>query len=86
MSKHSDYFGWKDTSERVAPQWHCDDTSWKKQVNFDVQKHLYWSDFSDQKSVQTPGEAFSDALLISRFQNFDWRIQKKSRLIQILRE
>jgi len=39
MTKHSDYFVWKDTSERVA--WHCDYTVDKMQANSCVLKHLF---------------------------------------------
>jgi len=39
MTKHSNYFVWKDTSERVA--WRCDYTVDKKQVNSCVPKHLF---------------------------------------------
>jgi len=39
MTKHSDYFVWKDTSERVARR--CDYTVDKKRVNFCVLKHLF---------------------------------------------
>jgi len=35
VTKHSDYFVWKDTSERVA--WRCDDTVDRKRVN------SYWN-------------------------------------------
>ena len=39
MTKHTDYFVWKDTSERVARR--CDDTVDKKRVNSCVLKHLF---------------------------------------------
>jgi len=39
VTKHSDYFIWKDTSERMVR--HCDDTVDKKQVNSCVPKHLF---------------------------------------------
>jgi len=39
MTKHSDYFVWKDTSERVA--WRCDYTVDTKRVNSCVLKHLF---------------------------------------------
>ena len=44
VTKHSDYFVWKDTSERVA--WRCDDM--KKRVRSCVVKHLFWRDFELQ--------------------------------------
>ena len=70
MTKHSDYFVWKDTSERVARR--CDDTVDKKRVNSCVLKHLFgegWS-WATKNIAQKPKNAFSDALLMSRFQNF----------------
>ena len=39
-TKHSDYYVWKDTSERVARR--CDDTVDKKRVNYCVLKHLFF--------------------------------------------
>jgi len=39
MTKHSGYFVWKDTSERMARR--CDDTVDKKRVNSCVLKHLF---------------------------------------------
>jgi len=39
MTKHWDYFVWKDTSERVARR--CDYTVDKKRVNSCVLKHLF---------------------------------------------
>jgi len=69
MTKHSDYFVWKDTSERVARR--CDDTIDKKRVNSCVLQHLFLEGFEQPKmSPKNPGNAFSDALLMSRFQNF----------------
>jgi len=40
MTKHFDYFVWKDTSERVARC--CDDTVDKKRVNSCVLKHRFF--------------------------------------------
>jgi len=69
MTKHSDYFVWKDTSERVARR--CDDTVDKKQVNSCVLKHLFLEGVEQPKiSPKNPGNALSDALLMSRFENF----------------
>jgi len=47
VTKHSDYFVWKDTSERVTRP--CDDTVDKKRVNSCVLKFLFWREFSNQK-------------------------------------
>ena len=69
MTKHSDYFVWKDTSKRVAHR--CDYTVDKKRVNSCVLQHLFLEGVEQPKiSPNKPGNAFSDALLMSRFQNF----------------
>jgi len=48
-----------------------DDTVDKKRVNSCVQKHLFLEGVEQSKiSPETPGNALSDALLMSRFQNF----------------
>jgi len=68
MTKHSDYFVWKDTSERVARR--CDYTVDKKRVNSCVLKHLFLEGVEQPKiSPKKPRNALSDALLMSRFQN-----------------
>jgi len=50
VNKHSDYFVWKDTSERVTRR--CDDTVDKKRVNSCVLKYLFRREFSNQKNRQ----------------------------------
>jgi len=76
MTKHSGYFVWKDTSERVA--WRCDDTVDKKRVNSSVLKHLFLEGVEQsKKSPKKPGNTFSDALQMSRFQNFAADAAKK---------
>jgi len=68
MTKHTDYFVWKDTSERVARR--CDYTVDEKRVNSCVLKHLFLEGVEQPKiSPKKPGNALSDALLMSRFQN-----------------
>jgi len=53
MTKHSDYFVWKDTSERVARR--CDYTVDKKRVNSCVLKHLFLEGVEQPKiSPKTP--------------------------------
>jgi len=48
MTKHSDYFVWKDTSERVARR--CDNTADKKREISCAVKHLFfWRELSNQK-------------------------------------
>jgi len=69
VTKHSDYFVWKDTSERMARR--CDDTVDRKRVNSCVLKHLSLEGVEQPKKWPTnPGNTLSDALLMSRFQNF----------------
>jgi len=79
MTKHSNDFVWKDTSERVARR--CDYTVDKKRVNSCVQKHLFLEGVEQPKiSPKQPGNALSDTLLMSRFLKFcGWRRKKKSR-------
>ena len=57
VTKYSDYFVWKDTSERVARR--CDDTVDKKRVNSCVLKHLCWREFSNQKNCHKTPELLS---------------------------
>jgi hypothetical protein len=69
MTKHSDYFVWKDTSERVARR--CEDTVDKKQVNSCVLKHLFLKGVEQPKiSPKKPVNALSNALPMLRFQIF----------------
>jgi len=71
VTKHSDYFVWKDTSECVARR--CDDIVDKKQVNSCVLKYIFLEGVEQPRiSPQNPGNlnALSDALLMSRFQKF----------------
>ena len=69
VTKHSDYFVWKDTSERVARR--CDDIVDKKRVNSCILKHLFLEGVEQpETSPKTPGNALSDALLTSPFQDF----------------
>ena len=69
VTKQSDHYVRKDTSERVARR--CDDTVDKKRVNSTVLKHLFLERVEQPKiSTKKPGNALSDALLISCFHNF----------------
>jgi len=45
VTKHSDYFVWKDTSECIVRCW--DDTVDKKRVNSCVLKDRFWREFSN---------------------------------------
>jgi len=60
----------------------CDDTVDRKRVNSCVLKHLSGGSWATKKVAQKPGNALSDALLMSCFQNFaadveTWRCLKK---------
>ena len=56
----------------------CDDTVDKKQVNSYVLKLLFMEGVEQPKiSPKKPGNALSDALLMSRFQNFAADAAKK---------
>jgi len=57
MTKHSDYFVWKDTSEHVARR--CDYTVDKKQVNACVLKHLFLEGAEQPKYRQKTPEMHS---------------------------
>ena len=82
VTKYSDYFVGKDTSERVARR--CDDTVDKKRVNSCVLIHLFLEGVEQPKtSPKTPGNALSDALLMSRFQNFAADAAKKNRALRV---
>jgi len=68
-TKHSDYFLWKNTSERVARR--CDDNVDRKRVNSGVLKHLFLEGVEKTKQwPEKPGNALSDALLMTRCQKF----------------
>ena len=78
VTKHSDNFVWKDTSECVTRR--CDDTSWQDASELlSIKTPLFWGRSATKKLQTKPGNALSDALLMSRFQNFGWRRKKKSR-------
>jgi len=79
VTKHSHYFVWKDTSERVVRR--CDNTVDKKRVNSCVLKYLFLEGVDQPKiSPKPPGNAFSDALLMPRFQNFAVAAKRKNAL------
>ena len=63
------YFFWTDTSERAARC--CKNTVDKKRVNSCVLKHLFLEGVKQPKrSLKPPGNAFSNTLITSRFQDF----------------
>ena len=80
MTKHSDYFVWKDTSECVARC--CDDTVDKQRVNSCVLKHLVLEGFEQSKYRQRNPEMLSlrrtSNVTFSQFRG--WRRQKKNRV------
>jgi len=81
ITKHSDYFVWKDTSERMARR--CDYIIDKKLVNSCVVKRLFLEGIEQpNKSPKNPVNALSDALLMSRFQNFAADATKKHRALR----
>ena len=56
----------------------CDDTVDKKRVNSFVLKHLFLKGVKQSNMLpENPGNALSDALLMSRFQNFAADAAKK---------
>ena len=78
VTKQSDHYVLKDTSERVVRR--CDNTVAKKRVNSYVLKHVFLERVEKPKiSPKTPGNASSDALLMSCFQNFAADAAKKNR-------
>jgi len=72
MTKHSDYFVWKDTSERVARR--CDCTVDKKRVNSCVLKHLFLEGVEQPKISPKKPE---NALPMSRFEKIAADAAKK---------
>jgi len=58
VTKHSNYFVWKDMSERVTP--HCDDTVDKKRMNSCVLNFLKGAE--QPKNRQKPPEKLSPTL------------------------
>jgi len=53
VSKHSDYFVWKETSERVTRRW--DDTSWQKASEFScIKTPPFLREISNKKIAKTP--------------------------------
>jgi len=59
---------------------HCDYIVGKKRVNSCVLKHLFLEGVEQPKILpKPPGNALSDALLMSRFQNFAANAAKKNR-------
>jgi len=61
----------------------CDDTVDKKRVNSSVLKHLFLERVEQPKILpKNPDNAFSDALLMSCFQNFAADAAKKNRALR----
>ena len=57
VTKHSDYFVWKDKLERVTRR--CDDTVDKKRVNSCILNYLFWREFSNHENRQKNPEILS---------------------------
>ena len=70
VTKRSNYFVWKDTSERVPRRY--DNTVNKKQANPCVLKHLFWRSSATKKTTRNPRIAPSDTLLMSYLQKKSW--------------
>jgi len=78
VTKQSDHYVWKDTSEREIRR--CDDTIDKKRVNSCVLKHLFLERVEEPKiTSKNPGNSSSNALLMSCFQKFAADAAKKNR-------
>ena len=80
MTKHSDYFVWKDTSERVARR--CDDTVDKKQVNSCVLNNFFLEGVEQPKiSPKNPGNgsALRRATSVTSSKFRGWSRKKKLR-------
>jgi len=77
VTKQSDYFVWKDTSERMNRR--CDDTCWQDASEFlCIQTPLLFEGGQLPKNPhKTPWNTLSDALLISHFQISSWRRKQK---------
>jgi len=56
VTKHSDYFVWKDTSECVTRRY--DNTVDKKRMNSGVLEYLFWREFSNQKNRKNTRKLF----------------------------
>ena len=79
MTKHPDYFVWKDTPERVARR--CDNTVGKKWVNFCVLKHLFLEGVEQpQISPKKTGNALWRATNVTFSKFRCWRRKKKTAL------
>ena len=66
VTKHSDYSVWKDTSERVTRR--CENIVDKKRLNSCALEYLFLEGVEQpNKSPKNPENAFSGALLMSRF-------------------
>jgi len=85
MTKHSDHFVRKDSSERVARR--CDDTVDKKRMNSCVRKHLCWRELSNQKKTPTKNRKHSlrrvTNVTFAKFRS--WHRQKKKEFETALR-
>jgi len=81
VTKHSDYFVWKDTSERVAR--HCDDTIDKKRVNSCVLKHLFLRELNNQKITKKTRNCFLRHAANVKFLKFrSWFRTNKPRIFE----
>jgi len=71
VTKRTDYLVFTNTSERAV--WRCDDNSWQGASRFMCTKTPLFLLQGVKKKItfaKNPGNAFSDALQMSRFQKF----------------
>jgi len=73
VTKHSDYFVWKDKSERVTWRFNNTVAVDKKRVKSCVLKHLFWREISNQQIAKNTRKCFLRRCTIVTF-------SKKSRL------
>jgi len=84
VTKHWDYFVWKDTSERVTRR--CDGTVDKKRVNSCVLKYLFWRELSNQKNRQKSRTCFPRRATNVMFSKIcGWRRSKKPGFRHVIR-
>ena len=80
VTKQSDHYVWKDTSERVAR--HCDDIVHKKRENSCVLKHLVGGSWATKNNAKNPQKCSLRRATNVTFSKFrGWRRQKKSALL-----
>ena len=77
MTKHSDYFVWKNTSERVARR--CDYTIDKMRENSCVLKHLFLKGVEQLKMSKPQKGTLRRAINVTFSKFRGWRRENKNR-------